>query len=670
MNISAPFIQRPVATSLLALALLVSGLLAYFRLPVAPLPNVTYPVLVVQASMAGASPDTMASTVAAPLERRLGTIADVSELTSISSVGSTMIVVQLGLSRDINGAARDVQAALQAARGDLPTTLRSNPTYREYNPADTPVVVLALTSDTMTQAQLYDSASSVIQQQLSQLSGVGQITLGGGALPSVRVELEPGKLNSYGIGLEDVRAAISAANANSAKGHLDEGAQRFQILSNDQISKADPYRKLVIAYRNNAAVHLADVADVQDSNENLRNAGLYNGQSAVLVIVYPMPGSNIVKTAAQIRKVLPTVQASLPGDIRLHMVVDRSESVDASVSDTERTLFLAVLLVVGVVFVFLRSPRAVLIPAVALPLSIIGSFGPMYLLGYSIDNLSLMALTIGTGFVVDDAVVVLENIMRHMEDGLPPREAALRGSAEVGFTVLSMSLSLIAVFLPILLMPGIVGLLFHELAMTLSIAIALSLLVSLTVTPCMCAYLLNRQTLERPPGWLRRKLEAGFERLKQGYSRSLHAVLDHALLTGVLLLALVVGNVALLRYLPGTFFPEQDTGILVGQIIADQSISFPAMEQKLTQLQRIVQSDPAVQAVAGFTGGRALNTANVFVQLKPLSERGLSASQVVDRLRPPAQCGLGRAAFSAGPARPAHRRAAVSGPIPVHADLR
>ncbi len=634
MNISAPFILRPVATSLLALALLVSGVLAYFQLPVAPLPNVTFPVIVVQASMAGASPETMASTVAAPLERRLGTIADVTQLTSVSSVGSSSIVVQLGLSRDINGAARDVQAAIQAARGDLPSTLRSNPTYREFNPADTPVAVLALTSDTLTKAQLYDSASSVIQQQLSQLSGVGQITLGGGALPSVRVELEPGKLASYGIGLEDVRAAIGAANANSAKGHLDEGPQRFQVLSNDQISKAAPYRDLVIAYRNNAAVHLSDVASVQDSNENLRNAGLYNGKSAVLVIVYPMPGSNIVKTAAQIRAVLPVVQASLAGDIRLALVLDRSESVNASVSDTERTLFIAVLLVIGVVFVFLRSPRAVLIPAVALPLSIVGSFGPMYLLGYSIDNLSLMALTIGTGFVVDDAIVVLENIMRHMEDGMPPREAALRGSAEVGFTVMSMSLSLIAVFLPILLMPGIVGLLFHELAMTLSIAILLSLVVSLTVTPTMCAYLLTRESLDRPPTRVRRALEAGFERFRQGYSRSLDAVLDHALLTGIVLVLLVAGNVALLRHVPGTFFPEQDTGILIGQIIADQSISFPAMEKKLAQLQQIVQDDPAVQAVAGFTGGRALNSANVFIQLKPLSQRGLSASQVVDRLRP------------------------------------
>ncbi len=426
------------------------------------MPNIAYPVIVVQANMAGASPNIMASTVAEPLERRLATIADVSELTSISYVGSSMIVVVFGLNRDINGAARDVEAAIQAARADLPTTLRSNPTYRQYNPADAPIMVLSLTSDTLTTAQLYDSADSVIQQQLSQVSGVGQITLGGGALPSVRVELQPGKLNSYGIGLEDVRAAISAANADSAKGHLDEGNQRYVVTSNDQITKAAPYRDLVVAYRNGAAVQLRDVAEVKDSNENIRNAGLFNGKSAILVIVYPMPGSNVVNTVAQIRKVLPSIEATLPSSVHVGVAIDRSESVRSSVGDTERTLFIAVLLVVGVVFIFLQSPRATLVPAVALPLSIVGTFGPMYLLGYSIDNLSLMALTIGTGFVVDDAVVVLENIVRHMELGLSPKEAALKGSGEVGFTVISMSLSLIAVFLPILLMPGIVGLLFHE----------------------------------------------------------------------------------------------------------------------------------------------------------------------------------------------------------------
>jgi multidrug efflux pump len=634
VKIPGLFINRPVATTLLAVAILLSGALAYFRLPVAPLPNVTYPVIVVQAAMAGASPDIMASTVAEPLERRLRSIADVNELTSTSTVGAANIVIQFGLSRDINGAARDVQAAIQAARADLPTTLRNNPTYREYNPADAPIMVLALTSGTLTRTQLYDSADSIIQQQLSQVAGVGQITLGGSALPSVRVELQPDQLNSYGIGLEDVRAAISAANADSAKGHIDQSGQRFEILSNDQISKAAPYRDLVIGYRNNAPVLLRDVADVEDSAENIRNAGLYNGKDAVLVVVYPLPGGNIVKTVAQIRKVLPSIEATLPHDVHVGIAVDRSQSVRAAVGDTERTLFIAVLLVIGVVFVFLQSPRAILIPAVALPLSIIGTFGPMYLLGYSIDNLSLMALTIGTGFVVDDAVVVLENIVRHVESGMDPHEAAMRGSAEVSFTVISMSLSLIAVFLPILLMPGIIGLLFHEFAVTLSIAILISLVISLTVTPTMAAYLLKHggelHSKARWALWWERQ----FERFKNAYARSLTIVLDHALIVGLTLLGLIVLNVFLLRLVPSTFFPEQDNGILQGQIIADQSISFQAMEQKLAQLQAIVEQDPAVASVAGFAGGRALNQANVFIELKPLSQRKLSASQVVARLRP------------------------------------
>jgi multidrug efflux pump len=634
VNIPALFIRRPVATSLLAVAILLAGFLAYFQLPVAPLPNVAYPVIVVQAQMAGASPETMASTVAEPLERRLGTIADVAEMTSMSYVGTSMVVVVFGLNRDINGAARDVEAAIQAARADLPTTLRANPTYRQYNPASAPVMVLALTSDTLTKAQLYDSADSVIQQQLSQVDGVGQITLGGGALPSVRVELQPGKLNSYGIGLEDVRAAISAANADSAKGHIDQNGQRFEILSNDQISNAAPYRDIVIAYRQGSPVLLRDVASVIDSNENIRNAGLYNGKSAVLVIVYPLPGSNVVKTVSQIQARLPAIEAAMPSSIHVNVALDRSESVRASTSDTERTLFIAVLLVVGVVFIFLLSPRATLIPAVALPLSIVGTFGPMYLLGYSIDNLSLMALTIGTGFVVDDAVVVLENIVRHIEAGLDPKEAAIRGAGEVGFTVISMSLSLIAVFLPILLMPGIVGLLFHEFAVTLSIAILLSLVISLTITPTMCAYVLKREQAGHPKWRIARWIDNGFARFRDAYSRSLDLVLDHALLIGLSLIALLVANVFLFRFLTATFFPEQDTGILIGQIVADQSISFNAMQKKLAQLQAIVQKDPAVQSVAGFTGGRALNSANVFIELKPLAQRHLSATQVVNRLRP------------------------------------
>jgi multidrug efflux pump len=548
-------------------------------------------------------------------------------------VGSARIVIQFGLNRDINGAARDVQAAIQAARADLPTTLRNNPTYREFNPADSPIMVLALTSKTLTRAQLYDSADSVIQQQLSQVDGVGQITLGGSALPSVRVELQPDQLNSYGIGLEDVRAAISAANADSVKGHIDENGQRFEVLSNDQISKAAPYRDLVVAYRNGSPVQLRDVAQVLDSAENIRNAGLYNGKDAVLVIVYPLPGGNIVKTVAQIRKSLPNIEATLPQNVHIGVAVDRSQSVNAAVGDTERTLFIAILLVIGVVYVFLQSPRAVLVPAVALPLSIVGTFGPMYLLGYSIDNLSLMALTIGTGFVVDDAVVVLENIVRHVETGMDVREAAMIGSAEVSFTVISMSLSLIAVFLPILLMPGIVGLLFHEFAVTLSIAILLSLVISLTVTPTMAAYVISRKTLHSKARWAV-WYERQFDRFRQAYSRSLAMVLDHAFAVILTLIGLIVLNVLLIRLVPSTFFPEQDNGILMGQIIADQSISFQAMEKKLAQLQDIVQKDPAVASVAGFTGGRALNSANVFIELKPLAERKISAAQVVDRLRP------------------------------------
>nr|WP_255557073.1 efflux RND transporter permease subunit [Sodalis sp. dw_96] len=630
------FIHRPVATALLALAILLSGTLAFFHLPVSSLPNIAFPVIVVQANMAGASPDIMASTVAEPLEKRLGTIADVSEMTSTSYVGSAMIVIQFGLNRDINGAARDVQAAIQAARADLPTTLRNNPIYRQYNPASTPLMVLALTSDTLTRAQLYDSADSVILQQLSQVGGVGEITLGGSALPAVRVELQPDQLNSYGIGLEDVRAAISAANADSAKGHIDQNGQRYEVVSNDRLSKAEPYRNLVIAYRNNAPVMLGDVASVKDSAENIRNAGLYNGKSSVLVIVYPLPGGNVVNTVSQIRKVLPSIQATLPSNIHLNVAIDLSQSVKAAVGDTERTLFIAVLLVIGVVFVFLQSPRAVLVPTVALPLSIIGTFGPMYLLGYNLDNLSLMALTIGTGFVVDDAVVVLENIVRHVESGMSVREASLRGSAEVSFTVISMSLSLIAVFLPILLMPGIVGRLFHEFAMTLSIAILFSLLISLTITPTLAACVLRREQANGVKSKARWSLwcERQFDRFKNAYARSLTTVLDHALLVGLCLVALIVLNIFLIRLVPSTFFPEQDNGVMIGQIIADQSISFQAMEQKLTQLETIVQRDPAVASVSGFTGGRALNTASVFIELKPLAERKISAAEVVERLRP------------------------------------
>ena len=632
MSIPSIFIARPVATTLLTAGILFSGVLAYFYLPVAPLPHITFPTIVVQATMAGANPQTMASTVAEPLERHLGAISDVTELTSENSTGMTRITVQFGLNRNINGAARDVEAAIQAARADLPSTLHSNPTYREFNPAAAPIMVLALTSNTLTAPQLYDAADTVIQQQLSQITGVGGIDLGGAALPAVRVELEPGQLNKYGIGLEDVRAAIAAANAHSPKGHIDQGPDRYQIYSNDQATTAAAFRDLVIAYRDGTPVFLKNVAKVRNSVENVYNAGLFNGKPAVIVIVHPSPTANVIRTVDEIRAVLPQIKAALPHSVHVSVALDRSVSVRGAVGDTERTLFIAVLLVVAVVYVFLRSRRSILIPAVVLPVSIIGTFGPMYLLDYSLDNLSLMALTIATGFVVDDAVVVLENITRHIEEGMPPLAAARRGSAEVAFTVLSMSLSLIAVFLPILLMPGIVGRLFHEFAMTLSIAILISLVLSLSTSPAMCAYLL-RATPASSPNKARIPHRRFFARLVHAYDYSLRVVLDHPRAVSLALIGLIIFNVYLFRILPKTFVPQQDNGILIGLIQADQSISFVAMKKKLIQLQAIVQHDPAVATVAGYTGGRSTNSAFVFVSLKPLTER-VSAARVVARLRP------------------------------------
>jgi multidrug efflux pump len=635
VNLSAIFIRRPVATTLLTIGIALSGALAYFKLPVAPLPNIAFPTIQVQAQMAGASPDTMAATVAEPLERHLGTIADVTEMTSQSGVGTTRITLQFGLDRNIDGAARDVEAAIQAARADLPTALRSNPTYAKFNPADAPIMVLALTSKTMTPGQLYDSADSVLEQQFSQVSGVGSVELGGAALPAVRVELEPGPLNKYGIGLEDVRAALAAANANSPKGYFDVGSQRYQIYTNDQATVAAQYRDLVIAYRNGQAVKLSDVAEVDNSVENLQNAGLYNSKAAVLVIIHPSPSANVIQTVDQLRGLLPGLRAALPPSINYGIALDRSQSIRAAIADTERTLFIAVLLVVAVVFVFLRSPRATLIPGLAVPISIIGTFGPMYLLGFSLDNLSLMALTISTGFVVDDAVVVVENTMRHLEDGMEPMEAALRGGSEVSFTVLSMSLSLIAVFLPILLMPGLLGRLFQEFAETLSITILISLLVSLTTTPMLCALLLRHEVAKKRPNWFMRWIENSFNAAHRGYERSLTWALRHARVVGLGLVLTVILNVVLFVIVPKGFFPEQDTGLIIGTVQADQSISFAAMKQKLTQLQTIVQDDPGVASVAGYTGGRATNNGFLFITLKPLAQRHASATAIVARLRRP-----------------------------------
>ncbi len=633
MNISAPFIGRPVATILLTIGIALAGIFAYFKLPVSPLPQVDFPTISVQASLPGASPDTVATSVASPLERHLGQIADVTEMTSTSSVGQARIVLQFGLDRDINGAARDVQAAINAARADLPTSLRSNPTYRKVNPADAPVLILALTSKTLTRGQMYDAATNVLSQRLSQISGIGQVIIGGAALPAVRVELNPPALFKYGIGLEDVRAALASANANSPKGAIEAEGLHYQLYTNDQASHAADYRPLVIAYRNGAAVRLSDVADVQDSVENLRNAGLADGKPAVLVILFRQPGANIIDTVDSVKAAIPQLMAAMPRDVDLLIANDRTTTIRASLHDTEITLLIAVALVTLVVFLFLRNGRATLIPAIAVPVSIIGTFGAMYLLGYSLDNLSLMALTVATGFVVDDAIVVLENISRHIEDGMPRLQAALLGAREVGFTVMSISFSLIAVFLPILLMGGIVGRLFREFAVTLSLAILVSLAISLTTTPMMCALLLKPDA--RRSGPRRRTL---FDRALSLYERSLAWALRHGGLVLLVLLVTVGLNIVLYVMVPKGFFPQQDTGRMMGGLQADQSISFQAMQGKLAQLMDIVQHDPAVQDVVGFTGagggggGGQTNTGQVFVSLKPLSQRA-GIDQVIAGLR-------------------------------------
>ncbi|SDN32131.1 multidrug efflux pump [Methylobacterium phyllostachyos] len=641
MNISEPFIRRPVATTLLTIGVLLAGLFAFLKLPVAPLPQIDFPVILVQAQMAGASPDTMATTVAAPLERRLGAIADVNEMTSTNTLGSTRIVLLFGLNRDIDGAARDVQAAINAARADLPTALRQNPTYRKFNPADTPIIILGMTSDTLTRGQVYDSAATVVQQKLSQLPGVGNVDIGGSSLPAVRVELDPTALFNYGIGLEGIRAALASANANSPKGEIDAGDRRYQLYANDQGRKAADYRDIIVAYRNGAAVKLTDVGQVLDGVEDKRNLGIVNGKPGVLLFVYKQPGANVVETIKAVKEALPQITAALPGGIDIKLTGDRSATIRASLSATEETLLVAVGLVILVVFGFLRSWRATLIPAVAVPISIIGTFSAMYLLGYSLNILSLTALIIGTGFVVDDAIVVLENVQRHIEAGKPRLQAALIGAREVGFTVISMSLSLIAVFLPILLMGGLVGRIFQEFSVTLSLSILISLVLSLTTTPMMCARLLRAEghgpdgapASGRRPNLLIRMLEGGFSRLLGAYARTLEVALAHPRLVLLTLLATVGLNVYLYIIVPKGFFPEQDTGQMMGGVQADQRISFQSMEQKLKQAAAIVGADPAIESVVGFTGGRGTNSANVFVGLKPLNERA-PISAVMARLRP------------------------------------
>jgi multidrug efflux pump len=633
MSLSTPFIERPVATTLLTIGIALAGLFAFNQLPVSPLPQVDFPTISVTAQMPGASPETMAETVATPLERHLGIIANVTEMTSSSTVGSTRITLQFDLNRNIDGAARDVQAAINAARADLPASLRTNPSYRKVNPADAPIAILALTSDTLTQGQIYDAASTVLTPALSQIDGIGQVTIGGSSLPAVRVELNPLALFKYGIGLEDVRAALSSANAHSPKGAIEQGQQHFQLYTNDQASAAADYLPLVIAYRNGAAVRLPDIAEVTDSVENLRNQGLANGKPSVLVILYRQPNANIIDTVDRVTAALPQLKASIAAGIDMNMAMDRTTTIRASLRDVEVTLVIAICLVILVVFVFLRNLRAVLIPSVAVPVSLIGTFGAMYLMGYSLDNLSLMALTVSTGFVVDDAIVVLENVSRLIEGGMGRREAALQGAREVGFTVLSMSLSLIAVFTPILLMGGIVGRLFREFAMTLSVAILISLAISLTTTPMMCAFVLRRESRAHRHGRLYRFSESVFDGALNFYDRTLTAALRAPGMVMLVLVVTVCLNVFLFVEVPKGFFPQQDTGRMIGGIQADQSISFQLMREKLKQFIKIIKEDPAVESVVGFTGGGQTNSGFVFVALKPLSERKLAVDQVIGRLR-------------------------------------
>jgi len=635
VSLSSPFIRRPVGTSLLSVAILLAGALAYTRLPVAPLPQVEFPTISVNASLPGASPETMASAVATPLERQFGRIAGITQMTSNSQLGSTGVTLQFDLSRNIDAAARDVQAAINAARGQLPANLPNNPTWRKVNPADAPVLILALTSDVMTQPQMYDAADSILAQKLSQVEGVGQVFVGGSARPAVRAEVNPMLLSKIGVGIDQVRNAISAANANRAKGVISGDTQSFVVNANDQLFKAREYRNLVIGQKDGTPIFLSEVASVTDSVENTNNAGLANGKPAVLLIVFRQPGANIIGTVDRVRALLPQLQSSIPPPIHLSVAMDRTTTIRASVRDVEISLSISIILVILVVFLFLRSAWATIIPSVAVPLSLIGTFAVMYLLDYSLDNLSLMALTISTGFVVDDAIVVIENITRHLEAGMRPREAALLGAREIGFTVLSMSTSLIAVFIPILLMGGIVGRLFREFAVTLSIAIVLSLLISLTTTPMMCAMFLRPEG-EKKHGRIYRMSERFFDGMHSGYRHSLDWVLDHQPV--MLIVTLIVAGITAYLYvvIPKGFFPQQDTGRITGSIQASQDISFDAMREKLNRLNAIVLKDPAIESAISFTGGGrgGVNSASMFVALKPLNERKASATEIINRLRP------------------------------------
>ena len=634
MNVSAPFIYRPVATTLLTIAIAIAGAIAFKVLPVSPLPQVDFPTISVNSGLPGASAEIMASSVATPLERQFGHIAGVTEMTSTSSLGTTNVTIQFDLSRNIDGAARDVEAAINSARTYLPANLPANPTYRKVNPADAPIMIAGLTSDKYGPDKLYDEASTVIQQKLSQIQGVGQVNVGGGALPSVRVEVNPTKLAGYGLTMTDLQSVLRLQNSDLAKGQITNGATSADILANDQISHAADYKPLIVGYKNGAAVQLSDVANVIDSVQNVRAAGYLNGKRAVVLTIFRQPGANIIDTVDRVRAELPSIQASIPQGIDVTIVLDRTTTIRASVSDVERTLGLSIVLVIVVVFIFLRNGRATLIPAVAVPVSLVGTFSVMYLCGYSIDNLSLMALTISTGFVVDDAIVVMENITRHLEAGMEPFAAALKGAQEIGFTVFSISISLIAVFIPLLLMGGIVGRLFREFAITLSTAIMVSMVISLTTTPMMCAYLL-RDERKKKHGRVYMAMERFFDRILSWYRGSLHWVLDNSFLTLTVLFLTVGLNVALVMKIPKGFFPQQDTGAMGGAVQGPQDSSFPAMNDAIQKIEAVIKKDPAVDNVVAFTGGGgATNTGNLFVALKPLNQRKISAPEVINRIRP------------------------------------
>lgn len=628
MNISAPFIHRPIGTTMLAVGLALLGMLAFKLMPVSPLPQIEFPTINVQATLPGATAEIMATSIATPLERQLGRIAGITEITSSSGLGTASIVLQFDLNRNINGAARDVQAAINAARSYLPTDLPNNPTYRIVNPADAPILIVALTSDTYNNGQMYDVASTILQQKLSQVTGVGQVVVGGSSLPAVRLELNPTALNKYGISLEEVRTVVAKANVNLPKGYISDIHYSYDLIANDQIFKAADYRSLIISYQNGMPVRLSDLGDVIESVEDVRNAGYTNGQSSVVLILFKQPGANIIETVDRVRSALVTLEAAIPTDMNLNVVMDRTATIRASLKDVEFTLVLAIFLVIWVIYQFLGNFRAALIPSVVIPLSLLGTFSIIYLCGYSLDNLSLMAMTIATGFVVDDAVVVLENISRHIEAGLKPLNAAIQGVKEVGFTVLSMSLSLIAVFIPILLMGGIVGRLFREFAITLSIAILMSMFVSLTVTPMMSAYILKREKKKPSRKWL-----IGW--MMRHYRTSLAWALRRPKIMLSITGITIVLNVFLFIIIPKGFFPEQDVGRIMGSIQAQQDISFQALNNKLKEYVAIIKADPAVETVVGFVGGRSAskNSGSMFITLKPLEERQVSANQIMERLR-------------------------------------